>query len=284
MAALLAEAEQRFPGGSNGNSIYQDVVISHGKGSRIFDADGKEYVDYVMGGGPMMLVGQRHLAHCFSAVSRPFCAVFPPLFCAVWLPGAKTERTGEKWRKMGEIWGRNGRETAVAEWRWGQGHAHPAIIAAVAERMPLGTSYFGMSEVIIKHAAVLCEHVPCVEQVRYCSSGTESTLFALRAAKAKSGKPKVLKFEGGYHGHNDYGLMSLTPDALKPFPTPHPGSVGISKLIESEVLVAPFNDIETTTRIIEAHKDELGAVLCEPVQRVLEPRPEFLQGLREVRP
>ena len=164
------------------------------------------------------------------------------------------------------------------------GTAHPAIIAAVAERMPLGTSYFGMSEVIIKHAAVLCEHVPCVEQVRYCSSGTESTLFALRAAKAKSGKPKVLKFEGGYHGHNDYGLMSLTPDALKPFPTPHPGSVGISKLIESEVLVAPFNDIETTTRIIEAHKDELGAVLCEPVQRVLEPRPEFLQGLREVRP
>ena len=65
-------------------------------------------------------VSQRHLAHCFSAVSRPFCAVFPPLFCAVWLPGAKTERTGEKWRKMGEIWGRNGRETAVAEWRWGQ--------------------------------------------------------------------------------------------------------------------------------------------------------------------
>ena len=56
MAALLAEAEHRFPGGSNGNSIYQDVVISHGKGSRIFDADGKEYVDYVMGGGPMMLV------------------------------------------------------------------------------------------------------------------------------------------------------------------------------------------------------------------------------------
>ena len=65
-------------------------------------------------------VSQRHPAHCFSAVLRPFCAVFPPFFCAVWLPGAETERTGEKWRKMGEIWGRNGRETAVAEWRWGQ--------------------------------------------------------------------------------------------------------------------------------------------------------------------
>ena len=66
------------------------------------------------------LVPQRHLAHCFSAVLRPFCAVFPPFFCAVRLPGAETERTGEKWRKMGEIWGRNGRETAVAEWRWEQ--------------------------------------------------------------------------------------------------------------------------------------------------------------------
>ena len=66
------------------------------------------------------LVSQRHLAHCFSAVLRPFCAVFPPFFCAVRLPGAETERTGEKWRKMGEIWGRNGRETAVAEWRWAQ--------------------------------------------------------------------------------------------------------------------------------------------------------------------
>ena len=70
-----------------------------------------------------LTVSQRHPAHCFSAVSRPFCAVFPPLFCAVRLPGAETERTGEKWRKMGEIWGRNGRETAVAEWRWGQEHA-----------------------------------------------------------------------------------------------------------------------------------------------------------------
>merc|ERR1711903_268623 len=65
-------------------------------------------------------VSQRHPAHCFSAVLRPFCAVFPPFFCAVRLPGAETERTGEKWRKMGEIWGRHGRETAVAEWRWTQ--------------------------------------------------------------------------------------------------------------------------------------------------------------------
>ena len=66
------------------------------------------------------LVCQRHPARCFSAVLRPSCAVFPPFFCAVRLPGAETERTGEKWRKMGEIWGRNGRETAVAEWRWTQ--------------------------------------------------------------------------------------------------------------------------------------------------------------------
>ena len=167
-AALLEQAAKYFPGGSNGNSIYQDVVISHGKGSRVYDSDGREYVDYVMGGGPMML-----------------------------------------------------------------GHAHPAIVEAVSKQMPLGCSYFGMNEVIIEHAALLCASVPCAEQVRYCSSGTEATLFALRAARAISGRPKVVKFEGGYHGHNDIALMSLTPDSLRPFPTPHSGSLGISKAIEA---------------------------------------------------
>ena len=78
---------------------------------------------------PMIQVSQRHPAHCFSAVLRPFCAVFPPFFCAVRLPGAETERTGEKWRKMGEIWGRNGRETAVAEWRWGQLAVHIMVVS-----------------------------------------------------------------------------------------------------------------------------------------------------------
>lgn len=127
---LLKEVAKYFPGGSNGNSIYQDVVITRGKGSRVYDANGKQYVDYVMGGGPMML-----------------------------------------------------------------GHAHPAIVEAVSKQMLLGCSYFGMNEVIIEHAAVLCASVPCAEQVRYCSSGTEATLFALRAARAISGRPKVVKFE-----------------------------------------------------------------------------------------
>jgi len=105
MAALLAEAEHRFPGGSNGNSIYQDVVISHGKGSRIFDADGKEYVDYVMGGGPMMLghgiptpPSPLFLGR-FSPVLRRFSAV-PLRYPASW------RRDGENGRKMAEN-GRN---------------------------------------------------------------------------------------------------------------------------------------------------------------------------------
>ena len=103
MAALLAEAEHRFPGGSNGNSIYQDVVISHGKGSRIFDADGKEYVDYVMGGGPMMLVGQRHLAHCFSG---RFAPVFRRFSAVILCCPASWRRDVESGRKMAEN-GRN---------------------------------------------------------------------------------------------------------------------------------------------------------------------------------
>jgi glutamate-1-semialdehyde aminotransferase len=191
---MLARAAQLFPGGSNGNTIYQDTVISYGRGARVYDVDGREYIDYVMGGGPMML-----------------------------------------------------------------GHAHPSVTAAVAERMPCGTSFFGLTQAIIEHATELSRHFPCAEQVRYCSSGTEATLFALRAARALSGKPMVLKFEGAYHGMNDYGLMSLLPEEpLRPFPQPSPSSVSISKQLEAEVLIAPFNDLETTAQVGEG-----GARTCD---------------------
>ena len=140
MAAALAKADVVFPGGSNGNSICQDVVISHGKGSRVYDLDGKEYVDYVMGGGPFML-----------------------------------------------------------------GHAHPAVVEAITQRLAKGTSFFAMTDQILELAEHIIEAVPCAEQIRFANSGTEATLFALRAGRAYSGKPKVLKFEGGYHGMNDHG-------------------------------------------------------------------------------
>ena len=128
-------------------------------------------------------VSQRHLAHCFSAVSRPFSAVFPPFFCAVWLPGAKTERTGEKWRKMGEIWGRNGRETAVAEWRWTQ-------------RQPLLVESAGVGDGSPGHSGCVDNPLEWAAE-RACGRGLDSTNIRRGAAGASMlGSASVLRCEG----------------------------------------------------------------------------------------
>jgi glutamate-1-semialdehyde 2,1-aminomutase len=123
--------------------------------------------------------------------------------------------------------------------------------------------------------------MPCAEKVRFCSTGTEATLYAMRAARAFRGREKILKFEGGYHGMNDYALMSMAPASPAPFPEPVPDSAGIPRAVAQTMLIAPFNDLETTTAIIETHRDELAGVIVEPFQRLLAPRPGFLQGLRE---
>src|SRR2546430_794593 len=91
------------------------------------------------------------------------------------------------------------------------GHAHPAVVAAVRDALEHGTTYFLVNEPIVRLADELCRAVPCAEQVRFTSTGTEATFFALRAARAFRGRDKVMKFEGGYHGGHDYALMSAAP-------------------------------------------------------------------------
>jgi glutamate-1-semialdehyde 2,1-aminomutase len=104
----------------------------------------------------------------------------------------------------------------------------------------------------------------------------------MRAARAYRKREKVLKFEGGFHGTSDYALMSVTPSAAEEFPQAEPNSGGIPRAIQELMLIAPFNDLNTTSAIIDAHHDELAAVIVEPLQRLLAPQPGFLQGLREV--
>ena len=96
--------------------------------------------------------------------------------------------------------------------------------------------------------------VPCAEKVRFFSTGSEATLYAMRTARAYTGKDKILKFEGGFHGMNDYALMSMAPKSLLDFPRAERDSAGIPKSVEDEMLIAPFNDIETTSKIIESYK------------------------------
>jgi glutamate-1-semialdehyde 2,1-aminomutase len=161
------------------------------------------------------------------------------------------------------------------------GHAHPAVVAAVREYLDRGSSYLLVNEPAVLLAEEIVTAVPCAEQVCFSSSGSESTFYALRLARAYRKRDKILKFEGAYHGQGDYVLMSnhWTQEPGE-FPEPVPNSLGIPRSIEGEVLIAPFNDIETTSAILEKHHDELAGVIVEPMQRTIPPRPGFLQELR----
>src|SRR5881296_2885288 len=162
------------------------------------------------------------------------------------------------------------------------GHAHPAVVEAVERQMARGTSYFLLNEPAIELAEEIVRAVPCAEQVRYTSSGSEATFFALRVARAFRKRDKILKFEGGFHGTHDYSLMSVGPRVPKAFPAPTPDSAGIPHAISDEVLVAPFNDLAETEAIITAHHESLAAVIMEPFQRLVVPDRTFLAGVREV--
>ncbi|MBI4636544.1 MAG: aspartate aminotransferase family protein [Candidatus Rokubacteria bacterium] len=162
------------------------------------------------------------------------------------------------------------------------GHAHPAVVGAVEGQLARGTTYMLLNEPIIELAEELVRAVPCAEQVRFTGSGTEATFFALRVARAYTGRDRILKFEGGFHGTHDYGLMSVSPRSPKAFPAPTPDSAGIPHAIQEEVLVAPYNDLATTEALIATHHRQLAAVIVEPYQRVIVPAPGFLAGLRAV--
>jgi glutamate-1-semialdehyde 2,1-aminomutase len=162
------------------------------------------------------------------------------------------------------------------------GHAHPAVVAAVRDYLERGSTYFTLNEPAIQLAEVICQAVPCAEKIRFCSTGSEATFFALRVARTFTKKDKILKFEGGYHGSHDYALMSSSPSVPKDFPQAVPDSAGIPRVLEDQVLIAPFNDIVATSAIIERHHHELGGVIVEPFQRIITPRPGFLPGLREI--
>jgi glutamate-1-semialdehyde 2,1-aminomutase len=162
------------------------------------------------------------------------------------------------------------------------GHAHPAVVEAVQRQLGRGSTYMLLNEPIIELAEEIVRAVKCAEQVRFTTSGTEATFMALRVARAYRGRDKIMKFEGGFHGTHDYGLMSVSPRSPKAFPAAVPDSAGIPHAIEGEVLIAPYNDLATTEALIAQYQHELAAVIVEPYQRVIVPVAGFLAGLRDV--
>ena len=183
------------------------------------------------------------------------------------------------------VWDVSGNEYVA--WMMGSGpmilgHAHPAVTEAVIKAVEQGSTFFSTSEKSVLLAEELVNAIPCAEQVRFTTSGTDACFQAMRVARAYRGRDKILKFEGGYHGTSDYAQMSVTPSAREEFPNSEANNGGIPKAIQELMLIAPFNDLETTTAIIDAHHAELGGVIVEPLQRALVPQPGFLKGLREV--
>jgi glutamate-1-semialdehyde 2,1-aminomutase len=162
------------------------------------------------------------------------------------------------------------------------GHAHPEVTDAVAAQIARGTTFFANNA----HAILLAEEIiaalPCAEKVRFVSSGTEADLYAMRLARAFRRRDKILKFEGGYHGMSDYGLMSLWPQRPGNFPQAAPDSAGIPRSVRDDMLVCPYNDLETAENLIREYRDDLAGVIVEPMQRVIPPVPGFLQGLRAI--
>ena len=163
------------------------------------------------------------------------------------------------------------------------GHAHPAIVRAVTEQAVKGTHFFAyLNEAALRLAEKFCALVPCAERVRFTTSGSDSTFHAIRLARAFTGRKKILKFEGAYHGVHDYAQLSTAPKKHMDFPRGQPDTEGIPREVQDLMLVAPFNDLEATRRIVAEHAHDLAAVIVEPIQRIIMPRPGFLEGLREL--
>jgi glutamate-1-semialdehyde 2,1-aminomutase len=168
---------------------------------------------------------------------------------------------------------------------WGPlilGHAHPAVVAAVRAAAELGTSFGAPTEAEVELARLVCQLFPSVELVRFVNSGTEATMSAIRVARAYTGRPKILKFDGCYHGHADSLLVKAGSGVLT---FNAPDSAGVTAAAAGETLSAPYNDLATVERIFEAHGREIAAVIVEPVagnMGVVPPKPGFLEGLRRL--
>ncbi|HXH12914.1 MAG TPA: aspartate aminotransferase family protein [Alphaproteobacteria bacterium] len=169
------------------------------------------------------------------------------------------------------------------------GHAYPPVVAAVSDQATKGTAFAIPTEPEVELAKLLVTNIPSVEKIRFTNSGTEAVLFAIRAARTFSGREKIAKFEGGYHGTADHVSISVTPDLALTGearrPASVPASAGITRNTVEDVIILPFNDLEGTTALIEAHKAELAAVIVEPILGSCGYVPAdraFLQGLRDL--
>jgi len=169
------------------------------------------------------------------------------------------------------------------------GHAPPAVVAAIQGVVGRGLSFPGPTESEIALAAELSRRIPSIETLRFTNSGTEATMNAVRLARAFTGKPKIAKFEGAYHGTHDWALVSVSPpvkaSGSRTSPKSVPASDGIPPAVMKHVVVLPWNDADACEKILEKEAANLAGLLVDPllgIGGVLPPQPGFLERLREV--
>lgn len=220
---LFKKASEIIPGGVNspvrafkavgGNPIF----IQKAKGSKIYDADANEYLDYVLSWGPMIL-----------------------------------------------------------------GHAHPVVVKALKSAVEKGTSYGAPTALEIQLAELIIRAYPSIEKIRMVNSGTEATMSAIRVARGFTGRDKIIKFEGCYHGHAD-GLLVKAGSGATTFGVPD--SPGVPKSYARNTLTLPFNDLKTFKKTVEKNWKDIAGVIVEPVVGNIGcvlPRPGFLEGLQKI--
>lgn len=226
-AKMYERAKSVIPGGVTANIKYFEphpIIMERGRGSKLYDVDGNEYIDYLL---------------CYGALIT--------------------------------------------------GHGHKPVMDAVSHQLSTaGTAIFGTPhELEVTMAEKLIELYPGIEMVRYTNSGMEATIYAIRTAMAYTGKVKLAKFEGHYHGGYDQVLISVNPDLEKAGPSdiPHavPESRGIPDYYVENTIILPFNDLEATEKILRAHAHELAGVILEPIQSGFIPADQaFMTGLRKI--
>ena len=167
---------------------------------------------------------------------------------------------------------------------WGPlilGHAHPEVVAAVKEAVERGTTYGAPTELEVALAEKIQQAFPSMEMLRLVNSGTEATMSAIRAARGYTGRKKIVKFEGCYHGHADYLLVKAGSGAAT---FGIPDSAGVPEGTAQDTIVLPYNDIEAFNKTMDAMGEEIAAVIVEPIagnMGVVLPKPEFLAALRQ---
>jgi glutamate-1-semialdehyde 2,1-aminomutase len=226
---LFQAAQQHLIGGAGAGGRYHPLLkrplyLARGRGSRFWDVDGKEYIDFFTGSGANFL-----------------------------------------------------------------GHDHPAIRAAILQALDVGVICNGETEYHSRLAELIHEAVPCAEKVRFANSGTEATMGAIRVARGYRKKPKILKFEGHFHGMHDYlwyncsaGVGALRADGTV---APLPDSDGIPEGMTDHIVVVPFNDLAAFERAVAAHAHELAGVIMEPISYnmgCIPADPDYLKAVRRI--